>query len=174
MVIFITNFYSNYVNFPKADCGFCGSPSCVSALRKFCLGEMSLEDCIYFKAGLYKEEDFEAAPLVTSIWGKEPGISLVKPCDVDPKRTAMFVYLAYPENQKYGYFDMVTADKIFQFNIPIMGFSPSLGICRIVENDGRTAEGVSNGELLARLALDKEDALWQLSRLTRWLWAAVN
>lgn len=173
MVIPIATFYSQYVKFPKADCGFCGSPSCVSALRKFCVGEMRLGDCIYFQAGQYREEDFEAVPIVSNIWGRQPGISLIMPCSVDPNRTAMYVYLSYPENQKYGFFDMVTADKIFQYSIPGMGFSPSLGICRI-ERDGRSAEGVSNGELLARLALDKEDALWQLSRLSRWLWAAVN
>lgn len=174
MVIFIANFYANYVNFPKADCGFCGSPSCVSALRKFCLGEMSLGDCIYFKAGYYREEDFKSVPVVvSSVWGRQPGISLVMPCMIDPKKTAMYAFLSHPENLKYGFFDMVTADKIFQYNVPGMGFSPSLGICRI-ERDSRSAEGVANGELLARLALDKEDALWQLSRLTRWLWAAVN
>lgn len=174
MVILIASFYANYLSFPKTDCGFCDNPSCVSALRRFCLGEMSLRDCIYFKAGFYKEEGYEAVPTLKSLWGKHPGINQIMPCGVDPKRTAMYVYLSYPENEKYGFFDMVTADKIFQYNVPGMGFCPSLGICNMTEPDGRIAEGVSNGELLARLAMDKEDALWRLSKLTRRLWAAVN
>jgi len=169
----MVTFYDNYRRFPKTDCGYCGNLSCITALRKFCLGEFDLDECIYFKAGSNRAGDFTPVPVVSNRWELKPGITYVLPCAVDPNRTAMEVYLSYPENLRYGFFDMITADRILYMYIPGLGFSPSLGI-GILQQAGRSVEGFSNGQVLSRLALDREDALWQLSRFTRWLWGAVN
>jgi hypothetical protein len=169
----MVTFYENYKNFPHTDCGYCGCSSCITALRKFCLGEFDLADCVYFKVGKYREENFFPTPVVNNLWSLKPGITYVLPCAVDPKRTALEVYLSYPENLKYGYFDMITADKIIYLYFPGLGFCPSLGIANL-EQGGRAIWGYANGQVLCRLSLDKEDALWQLSRFTRLLWGAVN
>jgi len=172
MVDMIT-FSNNYKKFPKADCGYCGNTSCITALRRYSFDEMSLSRCIYFRSGSLKEEDFPQSPPVVYTWFSKPGINLIAPCAVDPKRTAMDIVLAQTEYQKYGFFDMVTADKIFYLYIPGLGFSPYLGIA-MLELEGRCVEGFSNGQVFVRLALDKHDVFWQLSRFVRLLWGAVN
>ena len=166
-------FFDNYKKFPKADCGFCGKPSCVSALRSFSSDEFSLEQCIYFQSGKYNEREFKPIQNVNSGWNLKPGITMLLPCAVDPNRKAVEIYLSYPENLKYGYFDMISADKILYIYVPGMGFCPSLGIGRF-DRDTRAIWGYWSGQVLCRLALDEQDAFWQISRFTRWLWGAVN
>jgi len=166
-------FSNNYKKFPKTDCGYCGCTSCITALRRYSLGEMPLSSCIYFRSGSLKEEDFPQSPPVVYTWFSKPGINLIAPCAVDPKRTAMDIVLAQTEYQKYGFFDMVTADKIFYLYIPGLGFSSYLGIARL-ELEGRSVEGFTNGQVFVRLALDRHDVFWQLSRFVRLLWGAVS
>jgi hypothetical protein len=166
-------FSNNYKKFPKADCGYCDNPSCITALRRYSVGEMPLSRCIYFKSGSFIEEDFPSSPPNAARWNLKPGINLLMPCFVDPKRMAMDINLADQENQKYGLFDMVTADKIFYLYIHGLGFCPSLGIARL-ELESRAVEGFSTGQIFVRLALDRHDVFWQLSRFVRMLWGAVN
>jgi hypothetical protein len=134
---------------------------------------MALSDCIYFRSGLFKEKDFPQSPAVFYSCFSKPGINLIAPCSVDPQRTAMYIVLAETDYQKYGYFDMVTADKIFYLYIPGLGFSSYLGIGRL-EQEGRSVEGFSNGEVFVRLSLNRHDLFCQLSRYVRLLWGAIN
>lgn len=169
----MATFYDNYKSFPNADCGYCGCPSCVSALRRYCGGEMRLGDCIFFKAGMFKESSFRPIKYTNSWQHLKPGVTMNQTCAVNPNRRAVEVYLSFPENLKYGFFDMITADKLHYIYLPGMGFSPSLGI-GILEQESRVIEGFWDGRVLCRLAMDEQDAFWQLSRFTRWLWGAVS
>jgi len=169
----MVTFYSQYKVFPHADCGYCGCPSCVSALRRYCEGEMRLDECLYFRAGMYNEDDFNPVKETSNRWNLKPGVTMSQQCAVDPKRKAVEVYLSQPENLRYGFFDMITADKVIYLYVAGMGFSPALGI-GILERDTRVLEGYWDGRILCRLALSEQDAFWQQSRFARWLWGAVN
>jgi hypothetical protein len=171
-VIHTKSLFENYRAFPKVDCGYCGSSSCISMLRRHCAGEAKLSDCIFFKEGELKEADFECAP-ERSRTSPGPSISFVNPCPTAPELVTVEVNLSSPEYSKYGYFDMFTAEKIFGKAGHDVKISPSLGLARM-EPDGRAIMGFTDGRTLIRRALTEEDAFWHLSRFVRLLWAAVN
>lgn len=171
-MIKIKSFYDNYLNFPKTDCGYCGYASCVTLLRKHCAGEASLSDCIYFEAGVYRKEDFPCSPHFTKN-KTEPSVSFVSPCPSDAERVTVEVNLASTLHSKYGYFDMISAEKLFGQSLPEMRIAPSLGLARL-ESDGEAVMGFAEGRILIRRALNEDDAFWQFSRFTRILWGAVN
>jgi hypothetical protein len=83
------------------------------------------------------------------------------------------VSLSAPENSKYGYFDMISAEKIFNQFVPGLKISPSLGIARH-ESEGGDVIGFSEGRVLIHRAENEGNAFWQLSKFVRSLWAAVN
>lgn len=168
----MATFFELYKNFPKTDCGYCGSTSCVAALRRHCAGEMPLSDCIYFKTGMYDANTFMCPSPIKRVPAK-PGISYVNPCPSESGMVTVEVSLASDENLKYGCFDIITADKIFGQSIQFAKFSPSLGLARF-EADGRAVMAFSEGRVLVRRAPSREDAFWQLSRYIRMLWAAAN
>lgn len=171
-MIKIKSFYDNYLNFPKTDCGYCGCTSCVTLLRRHCAGEASLSECIYFETGGYCKEDFACPPHFANS-KTEPSISFVSPCPSDAERVTVEVNLASDLHSKYGYFDMISAEKLFGQSLPEMRIAPSLGLARL-ESDGEAVMGFAEGRILIRRALNEDDAFWQLSRFTRWLWGAVN
>lgn len=164
--------FESYRSFPKVDCGYCGSSSCISMLRRHCAGVSKLSDCIYFKAGLLKEGDFRCA-LERPRTPPGPSISFVNPCPTAPELVTVEVNLSSPEHAKFGYFDMFTAEKIFGRTGHEVRVSPSLGLARM-EPDGRAIMGFADGRTLIRRALRAEDAFWHLCRFARLLWAAVN
>ncbi len=166
----MATFYENYAKFPKTDCGYCGNPSCVTLLRRYSSGDQPITDCVYFKSGLCNEGDFTRTPLVRPQSLKRE-ISYVNPCASDADRVAVEVHLS--EDTKYGYFDMITANKLFGAAIPGLKISPALGIARY-EIEGKGIMGFSDGRLIIRRASSREDAFWLLSRFVRSLWAAVN
>jgi ArsR family metal-binding transcriptional regulator len=171
-VINIKSFYDNYLNFPKTDCGYCGCTSCVALLRRHYAGEASLSDCIYFEARGYCKEDFVSPKHFTNT-KTEPSVSYVSPCPSDAERVTVEVNLASDLHSKYGYFDMISAEKLFGQSLPEMKIAPSLGLARL-ESDGEAVMGFAEGRILIRRALNENDAFWQLSRFIRWLWGAVN
>jgi ArsR family metal-binding transcriptional regulator len=171
-VIKIKSFYDNYLNFPKTDCGYCGCTSCVTLLRRHCAGEASLSGCIYFEAGGYSKEDF-VCPTYFTKNKMEPSVSFVSPCPSDAERVTVEVNLASALHSKYGFFDMISAEKLFGQLLPEMRIAPSLGLARL-ESDGEAVMGFAEGRILIRRALNEDDAFWQLSRFTRLLWGAVN
>lgn len=164
--------FENYRNFPKVDCGYCGSSSCISMLRRYCVGVSRLSDCIFFKEGNLKEADFQCV-LDKKRIPNGPSISFVNPCPTAPELVTVEVNLASAEYSKYGYFDMVTAEKIYGKIEHSVKISPSLGLARM-EPDGRAIMGFCDGRTLIRRAQTEVDAFWHLSRFVRLLWAAVN
>ncbi len=171
-VIQTKSLYENYQRFPKVDCGYCGSSSCISQLRRHCAGEARLSDCIFFKEGGLREADFQCS-LEKPISLKGPSISFVNPCPTAPELVTVEANLTSPEHSRYGYFDMFTAEKLYGKTGHDIKISPSLGLARM-EPGGRAIMGFSDGRTLIRRALTEEDAFWQLSRFVRLLWAAVN
>jgi len=131
-----------------------------------------LSDCIFFKEGHLREEDFDCAPERQKP-SPGPSISFVNPCPTAPELVTVEANLSSPEYYKYGYFDMFTAEKIFGRMGHEVKVSPSLGLARM-EPDGRAIMGFTDGRTLIRRALTEEDAYWYLSRFVRLLWAAVN
>ena len=164
--------YENYLNFPKTDCGYCGSTSCIGLLRRYCTGEAALSDCIYFQAGVANPEDFPCKAQ-SSKGSTRQSIAFVNPCPSDAERVTVEINLASKANSKYGYFDMVSAEKLFGQAVAGLRIAPSLGLARY-EFEGRAVMGFWEGRVLVRRALNEDDAFWQLSRFTRWLWGAVN
>jgi len=160
-----------YSRFPKADCGYCGNPSCITALRRHCSGEMPLDQCIFFRTGALDPQSIRCPPATES--SGVPGISYINPCPSDAHAVTVEVSLASGEHAKHGYYDMVTLDRILGGHVPSLKVSPSLGMARI-ELEGRSIMAFGEGRILIRRALDEEDALLQLSRAMRQLWAAVN
>ncbi len=163
--------FDAYSKFPRANCGYCGYPSCITALRKHCSGEMPLSKCIFFKTGAFDPGAISCPEI--SKTAREPGISYVNPCPSDASRMTVEVSMASAEHAKHGYYDMITLDGIFGKSSPSLKISPSLGIVRI-EQDGRAIMVFSEGRMLIRRALGRDDAFWQLSKAMRQLWAAVN
>jgi hypothetical protein len=141
-------------------------------LRRYCLGELPLSECIYFRAGVYNENDFSCGPPVPKGTPK-PTISYIRPCPSDSDRITVEVSLLAPANSKYGYFDMITAEKIFDQVVPGLKISPSLGIAR-QESEGGDVMGFSEGRVLVRRADNEGGAFRQLSKFVRSLWAAVS
>jgi len=164
--------YEKYKNFPKTDCGYCGNTSCITMLRRFCSGELPLSECIYFRAGLYNANEFSCSPPVPRGTPK-PNISYIRPCPTDADRISVEVSLLPPEGSKYGYFDMITLDNIFNHAVPGLRISPSLGIARL-ESELGDVMGFSEGRVLIRRASNESSAFWQLSRFVRSLWVAVS
>jgi hypothetical protein len=68
---------------------------------------------------------------------------------------------------------MISAEKLFGQSLLELKIAPSLGLARL-ESDGEAVMGFTEGRILIRRALNEDDAFWQLSRFTRWLWGAVN
>lgn len=167
----MNSIFDAYLKFPRTDCGFCGNTSCIAVLRKYCSGQMPLEECLFFKTGAYAPDSIQCPP--SKKYDHEPGISYVNPCPSDASRVTVEVSMASGEHIKYGYYDMVTLDGIFGKSIPSLKVSPSLGIARI-EDDGRAIMAFSEGRMLIRRAASQDDAFWQLSKSLRQLWAAVN
>lgn len=165
------SFYELYKKFPQVDCGYCGNASCVTALRKYCIGKFSLEECLYFKKGLYNKEDFKdkPAPTASTI---PAGLKYISPCPSDSSMVTAEASLNSASN-RLDYFDFITAEKLFGRNYGAMNISPTLGIARF-EIDGKAVMAFFDGRVLIRRALDKEDALWHLRTSIRRLWAAVN
>ena len=168
----IRSLYENYRNFPKTDCGYCGNTSCITMLRRYCSGELPLSKCIYFRAGVYNASNFSCSPPVPKGMPKST-ISYIRPCPSDSDRITVEISLLTPENSKYGYFDMITAEKIFDQVVPGLKISPSLGIAR-QESEGGDVMGFSEGRMLVQRADSEGIAFRQLSRFVRSLWAAVN
>lgn len=164
--------FENYKAFPKVDCGYCGNSSCISMLRRHCAGEDRLSRCIFFQHGILNEDDFRCE-LGRPMPASKPSVSFVRPCPSSPDVVAAELSLARPENARYGYFDMYTAEKFFGPTSPEVKVSTSLGLAR-TEPDGRAVMAFSNGRVLIRRARTEEDAFWHLSRMVRLLWAAVN
>jgi hypothetical protein len=133
---------------------------------------MELSECIYFKSSAYDESDFQCPSAITNN-DAQPGISYVNPCPSDSGRVTVEASLANPENLKFGFFDMITAEKIFGLFVPYLKISPSLGIARFDYGDVAVM-AFSEGRVLVRRALNQEDAFWQLSNSIRKLWAATN
>jgi hypothetical protein len=171
-VIHTKSLFENYREFPKVDCGYCGSSSCISQLRRHCAGEAKLSDCIFFKEGELKEADFQCA-LEKRRTPTGPSISFVNPCPTAPELVTVEANLASLEHSKYAYFDMFTAEKIYGKTAYEIKISPSLGLARM-EPEGRAIMGFTDGRALIRRAETEEDAFWHLSRFVRLLWAAVN
>jgi hypothetical protein len=171
-VVKIKSLYENFKNFPRTDCGYCGNASCITMLRRFCSGELPISECIYFRAGLYNEKDFSCSPPVPKE-PQKPTISYIRPCPTDSERITVEVSLLAPENSKFGYFDMITAEKIFDQVVPGLRISPSLGIARL-ESEWGDVMGFSEGRVLIRRAANESGAFRQLSKFVRLLWAAVS
>jgi len=167
----VTSFYELYRKFPKADCGYCGNASCVTALRKYFMGKFSLDECLYFKKQIYNKGDFTEKP-TRKASPFPPGIRYISPCPSDSSMVTAEVSLNSSPDQ-IDYFDFITAEKIFGYNYGVMKISPTLGIARF-EVDGKAVMAFSDGRVLVRRALDKKDAFWQLRTSIRRLWAAVN
>ncbi|MGQ9759868.1 MAG: hypothetical protein ACUVQ5_04805 [Candidatus Methanomethylicaceae archaeon] len=166
------NFYENYKSFPHTDCGYCGNPSCVTMLRKYCIGKSKLEECIYFSAGAYDVENIYCSlPQLRSSPGQ--AISYVRPCPTEPSKVTIEVNLLPSVSSPYGYFDMITAEKIFNRTVPGLKISPSLGIARIESENGDIMV-FSEGKIVIRRGKNEERAFWQISRVVRLLWATVN
>lgn len=163
--------YDAYLKFPRRDCGFCGNTSCIAALRRYCSGQMGLEECLFFRTGAFSPDSVRCPP--SKKFDVAPGISYVNPCPSDSSRVTVEVSLATELHSKHGYYDMVTLDNIFGKSTPTLKVSPSLGITRM-EDDGRAIMAFSEGRMLIRRASGQDDAFWQLSRSIRQLWAAVN
>lgn len=160
-----------YAKFPKEDCGYCGSTSCISALRKCLLGKMRLSECIFFKYGIYEEKDYAMpAPRNPQI-GR--GVSFIRPCPSDPSQITMEVSLAHEGGSPFGYFDMVSASGIWGNCLPSMRISPSLGIAKF-DLGNATSMAFSDGRVLVRRAQDEVSAYRAVSTAARRLWAAVN
>ncbi|MGC8936886.1 MAG: hypothetical protein ACP5KV_05940 [Candidatus Methanomethylicaceae archaeon] len=164
--------YEIYKNFTHRDCGFCGSPSCLTMLRKYCLGKSRLEDCIYYKSGALAPPKISYSP--TKI-GSPPGerISYIRPCPSEPSKVTVEVNILPTNHSPYGYFDMITADSIFDWQIHNMKISPSLGIARIESENGDLTI-FSGGKIVIRRGADERRAFWEISRAVRLLWATVN
>lgn len=166
------NFFENYKSFPHADCGYCGNTSCVAMLRNCCIGKSKFEECIYFKAGVYDEESIHCShPQLRSYPGQ--AISYIRTCPTEPSKVTIEVNLLPPGSSPYGYFDMITADKILGKTVPGLKISPSLGIARM-ESENGDVMGFSEGKIVIRRGTDEGRALWQISRFVRLLWATVN
>jgi hypothetical protein len=171
-VIHTKSLYEYYKSFPKVDCGYCGNDSCISMLRRHCMGKSDLSDCIFFEKGLLKSEDFACAPEGT-IYSTGPSVMFVNPCSSSPELMTAEVSLSRPESPTRDYFDMHTAEKIYGASGRELKVSTSLGLARM-EPDGRAIMAFSNGRVLIRRARTENDAFWHLSRVMRLLWAAVN
>jgi len=167
----MNSIFEAYSKFPRADCGYCGNPSCITALRRHCSGEMPLDKCLFFRTGAF-DPGLIRGPAARDSPSK-PGISYINPCPSDAKMVTVEVSLASGVHAKHGYYDMISLDRIFGRFIPSLKVSPSLGIARI-EHDGRAIMAFKEGRMLIRRALSEEDAFLQLSRAMRQLWAAVN
>ena len=171
-MIFITSLFDSYKIFPKIDCGYCGNPSCITLLRKKSLDEASLSECIYFKYGICEESAFSTNPPQAKV-KPGPSISFINPCPSASELVTVEVNFSSPESSKHGYFDMVTAEKIYGQAVPGLRVSSSLGLARF-EVGGRAIMGFSKGRVLVRRAIDEADAFFQLCKFARWFWAAVN
>lgn len=68
---------------------------------------------------------------------------------------------------------MITADSIFDRQIPNLKISPSLGIVRI-ESEAGDVMVFSEGKVIIRRGADEKRAFWEISRAVRLLWATVN
>ncbi len=165
-------FYDNYKVFPQLDCGYCGNPSCVTMLRKYCIGESSLGDCIFFKTGVFNEANISCSPPVLRTPTNQR-ISYVRPCPTEPNRVTIEVNVLPTDHSHYGYFDMITAQKIFSQTIPALKISPSLGVARMESENGDVMV-FSEGKIVIRRGADEKRAFWQISRVARLLWATVN
>ncbi|MDH5810690.1 MAG: hypothetical protein QXO54_03020 [Candidatus Methanomethylicaceae archaeon] len=164
--------YDYYRLFPHTDCGYCGSTSCLTMLRRYCLGKSDLNSCIYFKSGELPSPKISYSPPHL----KEPPtekISYIRPCPSEPTKVTIEVNVLPQTHSPYGYFDMITADSIFDRQIPNLKISPSLGIVRI-ESEAGDVMVFSEGKVIIRRGADEKRAFWEISRAVRLLWATVN
>jgi len=130
----LRTFYDNYMDFPQMDCGYCGNTSCLAMLRKYCVGKSHIKDCVYFRSGARIIPKISYSPPALRTLHTEK-ITYIRPCPSEPSKVTIEVNVLPEDHSPYGYFDIITADKIFDRRIPNLKISPSLGIARI-ESEG--------------------------------------
>ncbi|MBC7113975.1 MAG: hypothetical protein H5T34_08200 [Candidatus Methanomethyliales bacterium] len=164
--------YDIYQIFPHTDCGYCGSSSCLTMLRRYCIGKSNLSDCIYFKSGELPTPKITYSPPAIKVPHNQK-ISYIRPCPSEPSKVTIEINILPPVHSPYGYFDMITADTIFQHQITNLKISPSLGIVRLESETGDVMV-FSEGKVVIRRGADERSAFWEISRALRLLWATVN
>ncbi|MCX8182394.1 MAG: hypothetical protein N3D12_04690 [Candidatus Methanomethyliaceae archaeon] len=164
--------YDYYKLFPHTDCGYCGNTSCLTMLRRYCLGNSDLNSCIYFKSGERQTPKISYSPPPLRLPPAE-NISYIRPCPSEPTKVTIEVNVLPKIHSPYGYFDMITADKIFDHQISNLKISPSLGIARI-ESEAGDVMIFSEGKVIIRRGADERRAFWEIGKAIRLLWATVN